>query len=266
MTLVADLVAYLEKLAPLELAESWDNVGLLVGDSQQPVNRIMTALTIVPENVDEAIANKADLIITHHPLPFQPLKKITHDTIPGMLLCRLMRAGIAVYSPHTAWDNTRGGINEQIANLLKLIDVRPLIPGRLPHLQAANLGSGRCGNLAEPIRLSQLVEQLRIPLQLDTISTTAAPDRLAQRIGIVCGSGGSLLSAVKTASCDTFLTGEATFHQCLEAQASGVSLILLSHFASEKFALRKLSTTLQTDFSDIQVWSSLTEKEPTQIL
>jgi len=177
-----------------------------------------------------------------------------------------MRAGIAVYSPHTAWDNTRGGINEQIANLLKLNHVRPLIPGRLPHLQAANLGSGRYGDLAEPMRLSLLVEQLRIPLQLDNISTTAAPDRLAHRIGIVCGSGGSLLSAIKTARCDTFLTGEATFHQCLEAQASGVALILLSHFASEKFALRKLSNTLQTDFSDIQVWSSLTEKEPTQIL
>jgi dinuclear metal center YbgI/SA1388 family protein len=118
----------LETLAPLTLAESWDNVGLLLGDQQQSVSRVMTCLTITPEVVSEAIEKQAGLIVSHHPVLFKAVQKLTSSTADGKLLLPLLRNNIAVYSAHTAYDNCAQGINQQLAELLGLENIRPLIP------------------------------------------------------------------------------------------------------------------------------------------
>ena len=102
-------------MPPLRLAESWDNVGLLLGDPQRPVERIMTCLTVTSATVDEAVANKADLVVAHHPLPFTALKKLTTASPEGRSLWSLAEAGISIYSPHTAFDSAPEGINQQLA-------------------------------------------------------------------------------------------------------------------------------------------------------
>jgi dinuclear metal center YbgI/SA1388 family protein len=119
-------VSWLESFAPPGLAAEWDNVGLLLGDAASPCERILTCLTVTPEVVAEAVAGNVNLIVSHHPVLFRGVKKLTSASPDGRLLLPLLRAGIAVYSPHTAFDNCPGGINDQLCELLGLTNVRPL--------------------------------------------------------------------------------------------------------------------------------------------
>src|SRR6185369_5521953 len=127
-------------------------------DRSQKVERIMTCLTITPAAAGEAIRERADLIITHHPLPFKPLKRLTADEPTGRILLDLIRAGISIHSPHTAFDSAAAGINQQLAEGLGLKDIQPLEPAvDFP----ANLGSGRYGTSLQPITLGQLATRLK---------------------------------------------------------------------------------------------------------
>ncbi|MBL8792415.1 MAG: Nif3-like dinuclear metal center hexameric protein [Planctomycetia bacterium] len=126
MTTIAAVIEYLERFAPKRLAASWDNVGLLLGDRAAPVSRVMTCLTVTPESAAEAVAEGVQLIVSHHPVLFRPVQRLTADNSEGRMLLALIRAGVAVYSPHTAFDNTAEGINEILASKLGLTAVKPL--------------------------------------------------------------------------------------------------------------------------------------------
>lgn len=126
MTTVAAIADFLEQFAPARLAADWDNVGLLLGDAAAPVERLMTCLTVTPDSAAEAVAEGAQLIVTHHPILFRPIQRLTSATPEGRMLLSLAKAGVAVYSPHTAFDDTCEGINDAIARRLALVDVVPL--------------------------------------------------------------------------------------------------------------------------------------------
>lgn len=126
MITIATIVEHLDQLAPPALAADWDNVGLLLGDRAAAVERVMTCLTVTPESAAEAIDAKAQLIVTHHPILFRAVRRLTTDTPEGRMLLALIRAGVAVHSPHTAFDNAPGGINETLARKLLLTDIVPL--------------------------------------------------------------------------------------------------------------------------------------------
>ncbi|MFL5342423.1 MAG: Nif3-like dinuclear metal center hexameric protein [Gemmataceae bacterium] len=128
MATVGDIANFLQEFAPTQRAADWDNVGLLLGERSAPVWRALTCLTITPEVVAEAVGTGANLIVTHHPMLFRPTQKITDATAEGGMVLALMKAGIAVYSPHTAFDNCPDGINEQLAQKLELRDLTPLRP------------------------------------------------------------------------------------------------------------------------------------------
>ncbi len=142
---VADVARFFDAFAPPALAEEWDNVGLLVGRSDQPIGRVMTCLTITPASAREAVEAGAQLIVSHHPLPFRPLKRLTADSGEGGLLLELIGAGIAVFSPHTAFDSARQGINQRLADGLELVDVAPLVPSLEP-----GQGAGATADCAPP--------------------------------------------------------------------------------------------------------------------
>ena len=128
MVSVADVADYLERFAPPDLAGEWDNVGLLLGERSAAVERVMTCLSVTPESAAEAVEARTGLVVTHHPILFRAAKRLTDATAEGRVLLGLARAGVAVYSPHTAFDNTAGGINELIAARLGLSGVVPLRP------------------------------------------------------------------------------------------------------------------------------------------
>lgn len=263
MRSVEEISGWLNAQAPLQLSQPWDNTGLLLGDLRLAVQRIQTCLTLTPDSVDEAIDRKAQLVIAHHPLPLKPLSRITTDSLSGRLLWRLATHSIAVYSPHTAWDSAEFGINAMLANKLKLQDTVPMVKCCVQGLQ--HLGDGRIGNLNENSCLQDIVTKLcrMIP---DSRPRAVVGNKPIRRIAIACGSGGSLMSAALEANCDLFLTGEATFHTCLEAQAAEISMLMIGHFASERFAMVELAKRLSTDFPDLDCWASQRENDPVQRL
>lgn len=265
MSDVASIVELLESLAPTHLAEEWDNVGLLVGDAAHPVSRIMTCLTLTEDVAAEAVDEQADLVVTHHPLPFRPLKRLTTATSEGRVLWELMGAGISVYSPHTALDSAAEGINWQLADGLNLAEIEPLVPHD-PNQPEAPLGAGRCGAVLEPTSLAQLAARVRELLAIDHLRVAGDEDQPIARVAVACGSGGSLLDAAVDCGADALVTGEATFHTVLAARSAGIALVLVGHYASERFALERLAERLASGRPALHVWASRRERDPLQLL
>ncbi|MCC7083714.1 MAG: Nif3-like dinuclear metal center hexameric protein [Pirellulales bacterium] len=255
---VSSVAAFLEDFAPPRLAAEWDNVGLLIGDSRRQADRIMTCLTVTPSSVAEAVAERAGLIVTHHPLLFSSVRRITSETPEGRILLDLIAAGIAVYSPHTAFDSARSGINQRLAEGLALTDVGPLVPDAAD----SKLGTGRFGFLENGATLGSIAYRLKDFLHLPGLQLVGDPQMPVRAAAIVCGSGGDLLPAARRAGCDCFITGEARFHTSLEAEATAMGLVLTGHFASERFAVERLAELLASQFPAATVWASQQERDP----
>jgi dinuclear metal center YbgI/SA1388 family protein len=264
MPSLRDLCRFLEEFAPPRLAEEWDNVGLLVGRAERSVARIMTCLTITPASAAEAVEERADLIVTHHPLPFRPLKRVTDQTTPGALLLQLIEAEIAVYSPHTAFDSAGEGINRSLAEGLELAEIAPLRPAdersSLPAEVA--LGAGRFGRLPATKTLAEIADRVKEFLKVERLQLVGDGRRNVQTIAVACGSAGEFLEPARRLGCDVLVTGETNFHTCLEAEATGIALLLPGHYASERFAVERLAEVLARQFPDAQVWPSRNERDP----
>ncbi len=129
MLRVADIVDFLDRSCPPALAAEWDNVGLLLGERGIVVTRVMTCLTVTPESAAEAVESGVQFIVTHHPILFRAVKRLTDATTEGRMLLPLVRAGVAVYSPHTAFDNAVAGINQELGRRLDLTNLAPLRRG-----------------------------------------------------------------------------------------------------------------------------------------
>jgi len=264
MPTIGEAVHCLEQFAPAALAEEWDNVGLLVGDPDWPALRVMTCLTITPSTVAEAIEHQAELIVTHHPLPFRPLRSITTGTTAGRMLLKLIAARIGVYSTHTAFDSAQAGINQHLAIGLGLQQIEPLIPATGDGF--SEVGGGRVGLVGEQLTLLEMTERVKTFLDMGDApggtQIVGSDDSIVSRVAIACGSGGSFLETAIAKKCDCLVTGETNFHTCLEAEARGVGLILPGHFASEQFAMLSLADYLSEQLSEIEVWASRTERNP----
>lgn len=166
MTTVDSLSRFLERFAPPDLAEDWDNTGLLLGEPARPVTRVMTCLTLTPDVAREAIEAGAEFVVTHHPIFFKPVRKLVGRDPQSQMLLDLIAARVAVFSPHTAYDNDAAGINQQLAETLGLLKIEPLRPGQgvvkyvvvcfvpLPHLDVVRqavwqAGGGQIGEYSE---------------------------------------------------------------------------------------------------------------------
>ena len=259
MNTIHEIKDFLDQFAPPRLAEEWDNVGLLVGDPAQRASRIMTCLTVTPTSAAEAIREGAELIVTHHPLPFRALKRVTTETIAGKLLWDLMNAKIAIFSPHTAFDSAQEGINQQLAEGLGLEDISYL----QSHIDDPDgLGSGRQGTYRSAITLQEAIEKLKQFLMIDRLTYVGDMDQPVNLVAVACGSAGQFLELTKTCGCDVLVTGETNFHTCLEAESMGIALLMPGHYASERFAVERLAKRIGTHFTDCEVWASRDESDP----
>ncbi len=256
MPTVRDVTAFLDDYLPPALAESWDNVGLLVGDRRSEIAGVMTCLTLTPATAAEAVMRQADLVVSHHPLPFRPIQRLTTDTATGSILLDLAAARIAVYSPHTAFDSAAEGINARLAKRLGLRGVVPLVP------REGTVGAGRYGWFAEPLLLESLAARVKEILGVDRLGVVAPPQHPIRTLAVACGAADEMVEAACGAGCDAMLLGEARFHTCLAAEAAGMGLLLPGHFASERFALDALAEVLAGRFPDLTVWSSRREHDP----
>ncbi|MEM9827474.1 MAG: Nif3-like dinuclear metal center hexameric protein [Planctomycetota bacterium] len=279
---LAEICDALGRLAPLRLAEEWDNVGLLLGDRSAHTDRVMTCLTLSPDVAAEAIEQRAGLVVTHHPIPFRPLAKLTTDSITGTVIWRLARAGIAVYSAHTAMDSAACGINQRWADSLGLTSIAPLRPfadqsesdsesksdgeSRTDSGSRTDgktgIGAGRYGRIDAGITLQELAVAAGKIAGVKSARWVGSGDKTCRKIAVACGSGGSFLAASRRCGCDVLVTGEATFHACLEARSEEIGLILVGHYGSERFAMEHLAEHLSEQFAGLDVWASRCECDP----
>ncbi len=275
MATIHEVCRYLHEVAPLSLAEDWDNVGLLLGDEATDVARAITCLTLTPDVADEAVAVGARLIVTHHPILFKPVQRLTAATSEGRMLLKLLRHGIAVYSPHTAYDNSATGVNQQLAELLELTDIAPLRP-RVSgdHFKLATIdilpmksfpdgsGRGRFGRLLQPMSLGELNQIVKDRLQQPQIQFVGNPSSKIETLGIACGAAAEFLRDAHRAGCQALLTGEARFHACLEARDLQVALILPGHYATERPAMETLAVRLASQFPGLIATASEKDRDP----
>jgi dinuclear metal center YbgI/SA1388 family protein len=229
-----DIYRLLDQKAPFALAEEWDNVGLLIGNPADEVSRVLVALDATPDAVQAAKAMGADLIITHHPVIFEPLKTLDSHSIPYMLAA----AGIAVISAHTNTDKACGGVNDVLAARLGLTDLR-----------VTEDGFCRIGTLARPTEADTFAKM--VADTLDTAVRTNGGDTI-RTVGVCGGSGGDFIAPLAQ-EIDAFVTGEVRHHQWLEANALGVTVLEAGHHATEVLIVDTLCTWLKEAFPTLAV-------------
>jgi dinuclear metal center YbgI/SA1388 family protein len=258
MPSLTEVTSALETIAPLRLAAGWDAVGLLVAPRGNRIGRMLTCLTLTPEVAAEAIQLQADLVVTHHPLPFRPVARITRETGPGRVLLELVAAGIGIWSSHTAWDSAAGGINEQLAGLIGLEAATPIEPDGID----PRVGFGRRAPAAAGVTVALVGKRLAAALAPPAIQIVGDPSRPAGQVGIVCGSGGDLVGQVADAGCETLVTGEIKLHQAVEARAAGLAVIAVGHHVSERFAMVELARRLSASLPGIHVLPAEEDRDP----
>ncbi|MBL7211630.1 MAG: Nif3-like dinuclear metal center hexameric protein [Desulfobacteraceae bacterium] len=240
-----DILALLEELAPLRLAEPWDNPGLQVGSYLQVIRKISLALDPTLRSLRAAHSHKAQLLLTHHPLVLKPLSSVDINGHPGEVIFGAIKGNVSVVSAHTNLDVAKGGINEILAGLLDLQDVEVL----KETFGEDGVGLGRIGNLPEPVDLSAATETIRRIFGPESVNICGKADDRIHRVAVVGGSGGSLVPLAATKGADLLLTGDVSYHHALEAEYLGIILIDVGHFATEKTAFGVFGKNLREKFA-----------------
>ena len=242
-TTVADVIRLLERMAPPGLAEAWDNCGLQIGALDRSVGHIWVALDPSPEVVEAACRDGADLLITHHPLLFKPLKRIDLATATGRTIARALGADLSLYAAHTNLDSAVDGLNDLLARRLDIQVREPLLASAAVPAQTG-VGLGRLGRLAAPMTLGQLARHAGCQLGMAQVSIVGDPNATVLETALCTGSGGSLVGAFIASPADVFITGEIRYHEARDILDAGRSAIDIGHFASERIMIDDLVARL----------------------
>lgn len=240
---VNDLINIMEKYAPVKFMESYDNVGLMVGDRECEVTKILIALDCTLKVIDEAIAKGCNLIITHHPLLFRKPKNITTDTLHGKKLIKLINNNINVYSSHTNLDSVPNGINEIIMKLLGFNESEIIETS----CEAFEAGLGRIGILEEAKSLEELIKQVKNSLNVGTIRYCGDENKMLRKIAVINGSGQDYISKAIAKGAECIITGDTTYHYISDYNEEGISIIDAGHFDTEWPAMKIVSENIEKE-------------------
>lgn len=232
MTKVKDFYGYLNSIAPFETQEDWDNSGMLVGDMDAEVKKVAVVLDITHEEIKKAKAIGADLIISHHPVIFNPIKSVTRGSVPY----ELVASSINALCCHTPLDIADGGTNDSLAELLGIEVTRTEDP-------ILRLGT------VEPTTAENLAG--KIAKTLNTKVRYADAGRKIEKIAICTGAGCSLIEAA--GEIDAFITGDASHHNFLDCIQAGITLIAAGHYETEIVVVPVLVKKMQAQFPDIEI-------------
>ena len=254
MITVNQVYEAMQAIAPLELAESWDNPGLLV-DCGGAVHRVLTALDITPEVVEEAAAKQCEMIVSHHPVIFDPLKRLGPQDVPF----QLVRAGISAVCMHTNLDAAEGGVNEVLAGIFGMRDWEVFADG-----------CGRVGEV-EPITVPELARKAQAVLGGRCNRPRSGPavqvkfadtGRTVRRLAVISGAGGSMFEDALAVGADCLLTGEANHHAAIDAVRLGLSLVAAGHYATEFPVCAAIADRLHAAFPELEVRVSGENRDP----
>lgn len=245
MATVADILAFIESIAPPYMAESWDNVGLLCGRKNKEVKKILVALDPFRNVIGEAIALGADLIVTHHPLIFRdPLMAVNEDTEAGRCVLTLMENGIAAINAHTNLDLAPGGVNDVLAQTLGLSNIEIINP-------IENYGLLRKGEISEQ-SLEAFLATVKKNLNCRGLRYVSG----GKPVRVVAVGGGSCADGMHealAAGCDTFVTADIKYNQFRTAYELGLNLIDAGHFHTENPAMPVVAARLRAAFPGVDV-------------
>lgn len=243
MPTVKEIAAAVEGIAPLSLAEEWDNVGALV-DCGGNVASVLVTLDITDDVVNEAEAGGCQLILAHHPVIFRPIKKMVY----GDTVFRMVKKGISAICAHTNLDAAPGGVNDILAGIFGIAEPVPFAGlGRVGPLRTATTAAAIAAKCAE-----KFGAHVKLADAGNTVNTLA----------VLGGSGGGLLEEAVAAGADCILTGEADHHDAIDAVQAGVSLIVAGHFHTEFPVVPVLASWLGKQFPDLKVSVSRRNRDP----
>ena len=242
---VKDITSVIEQFAPLSLQEGWDNSGLCIGSPEAPVASILLGLDCTPELVDEAIECGADMIVTHHPLIFSGLKKITPENIVGEAVIKAIKAGISIYAAHTNADKVIAGVSGAMAARLGLKNVQILDE------DGEGTGLGVVGDLPEPLTAMQAVALVKERFSLKVVKSSRPVDGVITRVAMCGGSGGSLIGAARAAGAQLYISGDISYHNFFTQE--GFMLMDIGHYESEIEIVDILFSLIKKNFPTFAV-------------
>ena len=251
--------AVIEKLAPLTLQEDWDNSGFQIKLGNPQVTKVLTALEISDAVISEAAAQKAEVILTHHPMFFHSLKNVNIDSAIGNQLIRLIKEGISVYASHTPFDKCRGGNNDYLGELLHL--------RQLQLMEQDTGGFCRYGYTDGVYTASEYVKQIGSWLKTDTafFRFIGDPAAMIKKVGLCTGAGAEFIKEAKDADCDLFVTGDVKYHDARLAQDLNINVLDLGHYGSEKIFAANMAEYLRKN-TGIEILETQAELNPFMIL
>lgn len=244
-----DIVAILEQLAPASLACSWDNTGLLLGSYEKEVKKILVTLDVTDEVVEQALLWNADMIVSHHPLIFSSMKRITTDTMNGRRIWKLIGADIAYYAMHTSFDAAPQGMGWLAATRLGLVDLKPL----------DEAGIGMVGNLTKQMTCKEFVQVVKDIFEIPAVAVyesnryNMGSQELIKRVALCPGSGKEYIPVAIKEGAQVYITGDLGHHNGLDAREMGLTVIDASHYHMEKMFVPYVSMYLQEEIEDVEV-------------
>ena len=236
-----DIEIELFNWAPKFLAEEWDNCGLQVGDPESKVKKILIALDASEETFIAALKEQADLVISHHPLIFTPIKSLNLTDSTTRLLAGFLRHDIGLISMHTNLDSVKGGVNDKLCKLIGLKETKPLLPNKTDPEQ----GLGRIGTLPNILTGATLLAHISTILSKNNLLYAGDKNKKIKKVAVCSGSGSTLFDIALESEADAFVTGEIKHSIALKARANNIFVIDAGHFHTEHPVVDDLAKYLQ---------------------
>ena len=262
MVTVGMIYDELNTLAPVHYQMDFDNSGFLVGDRDAEVKTVLTALDITDAVIEEAAACSADLIVSHHPLLFHPLRNVLADDLTGRKVLTLARHGISAICMHTNLDIADGGVNDTLMHTLKA-EITGLLEPAGTDDDGNPLGCGRIGYLTEAMPLNAFLRFITERLHVSGLRYCDSGKQV-HKIAVCGGSGGSMLELAYGAGCDTFVTADIKYDRFLASKELGMNLIDADHFCTENVVVPVIAQAIQGVFPDLEVMISRALQQTTQ--
>lgn len=244
-----EIIEVLEKKWPVSYALPWDNVGLLVGSEEKEVKRIFVTLDVTEEDLNQAAAAKADMIISHHPLLFSAVKQINDRNFIGKRIISLIKNDLSYYAMHTNFDvKSMAQLNGAALELQQQAVLMTTTEGVCPEL-----GIGRVGMLKKEMTLLEFAEYVKTCFKLPTVQIHGNKDRTIAKVAVSGGSGKDMVSYAVQAKADVLVSGDFDYHTGIDAIAEGIALIDAGHYGTEYMFIEYVVQTLSELFTEVEV-------------
>lgn len=257
MKKVRDIIREMEALAPTFLKEDFDNVGLMVGDKNKDVKKVLVALDCTLKVIEEAKHKNVDLIITHHPLIFRKPSSITTDTLQGRKIIELIKSDISLYSSHTNLDSAEKGLNSTIVSILGF-EKSDILESNKRDITA---GLGRMVKLDSETSLDEIINKVKNALEINNLRVVRGSNNVS-KIAIINGSGQDFIGRAVSLGADLIITGDTTYHFASDYKEMGINIIDVGHFASEQITFFNVMKNIEDKIKDVEFITSNVEEDP----